>query len=645
MRTPTAWALALLAARATARTTGPPGAGRRARASPRRRTSRQVEPPRTYAGRCRCRRRQLDARRLGRPRLHHPGQRPDAVAAEGAGRTSPGGASAGGHAVAEKRSVHVLRPRRRQAALAARHDLQGAGDHPPDQPVLLRLARHRRRARDRQPRVGRPGLLRLRRQGALAATTWASSSTCGATPRRRSSTATCASSGAAPASGSSSSRSTRRPGKKVWETPEPGGDAGITSKKFSARGARRSSPASATRTSSSSPCRSSSRATTRRRARSCGRPRGRAATATPRRCSSTASRSTAATLVKLGGTGDITKDQLRYRVGGMYISTAVVAGDYLYTSTTSACPACYEWKTGKELWKDQIEERPGGTARVGVAGPRRRPRLHHRPAAARRSSSPPGRSTSTSPRTGSNEHDQRLDRRRPAATSSSARTSTCGASARRSSRGAVFRATSGGTTRTVPTVWGTGCRSSLAACSTKPPSPSTDRTEVTREPHARRRRPRPRQGPPPESVPHDAAHPPVRGAAGPVAPARADPRRLPHLRRPGGDRRRRLRPPAARRRRLQHAPRPRPRPGQGRAAARADRRAVRPGDRLLARPRRQHAPVRARGRHDGHQRHRRPVHPAGRRRRLQLQAAEDRTASASRSSATARSTTAPSTRG
>ena len=96
-----------------------------------------------------------------------------------------------------------------------------------------------------------------------------------------------------------------------------------------------------------------------------------------------------------------------------------------------------------------------------------------------------------------------------------------------------------------------------------------------------------------------------------VAPARPDPRRLPHLRRPGGDRRRRLRPPAAGRRGLQHAPRPRPRPGQGRAAAATDRRAVRPGDRLLARPRRQHAPVRPRSRPDGHQRHRRAVHPPG----------------------------------
>ena len=67
------------------------------------------------------------------------------------------------------------------------------------------------------------------------------------------------------------------------------------------------------------------------------------------------------TLVKLGGAGDITKNTLKYKVGGMYISTAVIAGDYLYTYGGVGVPACYEWKTGKELWKDQIEVRPGGT--------------------------------------------------------------------------------------------------------------------------------------------------------------------------------------------------------------------------------------------------------------------------------------------
>lgn len=64
-------------------------------------------------------------------------------------------------------------------------------------------------------------------------------------------------------------------------------------------------------------------------------------------------------LVKLGGEGDITGEQLRHRVGRMYISTAAIAGDYLYTYN-GAIPACYEWKTGRELWRDQIPERPGG---------------------------------------------------------------------------------------------------------------------------------------------------------------------------------------------------------------------------------------------------------------------------------------------
>lgn len=70
-------------------------------------------------------------------------------------------------------------------------------------------------------------------------------------------------------------------------------------------------------------------------------------------------------LLKLGGAGDITKARLMHRVGAMYISTAVLDGDYLYTYGGVGIPACYEWKTGKELWKDQITERPGGTETWG----------------------------------------------------------------------------------------------------------------------------------------------------------------------------------------------------------------------------------------------------------------------------------------
>lgn len=67
------------------------------------------------------------------------------------------------------------------------------------------------------------------------------------------------------------------------------------------------------------------------------------------------------TLVQLGGSGDITKDQLKHKVGSMYISSGVIAGDYLYTYSSVGIPACYEWKTGRELWKEQIQDRPGGT--------------------------------------------------------------------------------------------------------------------------------------------------------------------------------------------------------------------------------------------------------------------------------------------
>lgn len=70
-------------------------------------------------------------------------------------------------------------------------------------------------------------------------------------------------------------------------------------------------------------------------------------------------------LVQLGGTGDISKQRLKYRVAGMYISTAAIAGDYLYIYNGAGVPGCIEWKTGKDIWKEQIEKRPGGTTAWG----------------------------------------------------------------------------------------------------------------------------------------------------------------------------------------------------------------------------------------------------------------------------------------
>jgi outer membrane protein assembly factor BamB len=70
-------------------------------------------------------------------------------------------------------------------------------------------------------------------------------------------------------------------------------------------------------------------------------------------------------LVRLGGRGDISGDRLPHRVGSMKISTAVVAGDYLYTYSNVGVPGCYRWKTGEDLWKGKIEKRPGGKTAWG----------------------------------------------------------------------------------------------------------------------------------------------------------------------------------------------------------------------------------------------------------------------------------------
>jgi len=70
-------------------------------------------------------------------------------------------------------------------------------------------------------------------------------------------------------------------------------------------------------------------------------------------------------LVKLGGTGDLSKNVLKHRVGSMNISSAVAVGDHLYTYNDVGVPACYEWKTGTDLWKGQIEKRPGGRTAWG----------------------------------------------------------------------------------------------------------------------------------------------------------------------------------------------------------------------------------------------------------------------------------------
>ena len=126
------------------------------------------------------------------------------------------------------------------------------------------------------------------------------------------------------------------------------------------------------------------------------------------------------------------------------------------------------------------------------------------------------------------------------------------------------------------------------------------------------------------ALPRDAHDPAVRGAAREIASARADPRRVSYLRRAGGDRRRRVRAPAARGRGFLHTPRSRPRAREGTRSARAFRRALWTRDGLLARARRLDAFVRAGDRADGDERDRRPMHPPSGGRGLQRETDEDR---------------------
>ncbi len=306
-------------------------------------------------------------------------------------------------------------------------DLQGAGDHPPDQPVLLRLARDRRRARDRQPRLGRPGLLRLRGQGTLALRRRQARTPLGqrllADPARRPVHPVVRPRRAAVPprgrqedrqEGLGDARSRRRHGHHQQEVPRLLGtpiiarvgdqDQLIFAVPVQAHGLRPED----------------------RQGTVVGQA-GRAATATPRRCSSMASRSTAAAWSSSAAPATSRKDQLKLQGRQHVHQHGRHRGRLPLHAQQRRRAACYEWKTGKELWKDQIDGAARRRGRLGFAGPRRRADLHHRPARHDRSSSPPGRSTSTSPPTTSTSPPTPRSPS-PAATSSSARTSTCGAS-------------------------------------------------------------------------------------------------------------------------------------------------------------------------------------------------------------------------
>lgn len=67
--------------------------------------------------------------------------------------------------------------------------------------------------------------------------------------------------------------------------------------------------------------------------------------------------------VRLGGKGDITKTHRLWhhaKSNPQRIGSPVIIGEHLYILHESGVPACFELKTGKEVW--QVKERPAGGA-------------------------------------------------------------------------------------------------------------------------------------------------------------------------------------------------------------------------------------------------------------------------------------------
>src|SRR5207253_8259110 len=64
--------------------------------------------------------------------------------------------------------------------------------------------------------------------------------------------------------------------------------------------------------------------------------------------------------VKLGGSGDITKDRLwRHPKNIQRVGSGLIVGDHVYIVEENGIPHCYELTTGKEVW--EVETRPSST--------------------------------------------------------------------------------------------------------------------------------------------------------------------------------------------------------------------------------------------------------------------------------------------
>ena len=62
--------------------------------------------------------------------------------------------------------------------------------------------------------------------------------------------------------------------------------------------------------------------------------------------------------VKLGGTGDITKDRLwlHPKPASQRVGSGMIVGEHVFMIDENGVPHCYELKTGNDLWKDEARE-------------------------------------------------------------------------------------------------------------------------------------------------------------------------------------------------------------------------------------------------------------------------------------------------
>jgi outer membrane protein assembly factor BamB len=67
--------------------------------------------------------------------------------------------------------------------------------------------------------------------------------------------------------------------------------------------------------------------------------------------------------VKLGGTGDITKDRLwlHPKPSNQRVGSGIIVGDHVYILEEAGLPHCYELESGKEIWDAQVAKRPGSS--------------------------------------------------------------------------------------------------------------------------------------------------------------------------------------------------------------------------------------------------------------------------------------------